>query len=96
MAKAKLTGWESYTPLEADWTFYSDAWKDWCGSRPGDSQYEWFSSLTEAERRKEIQELCDSINEQTEREEVEHQEDLAQLQTYGDFTEKQLVAWGCL
>ena len=93
---SKLLGWESYTPLEADISFYSDSWKAWCGSRQSDSQYDWFSSLTEPQRRKEIQELCDMINEQTDREEEEYQEDLAHLQTYGDFTEKQLLAWGCL
>ena len=67
---SRLTGWESYTPLEADISFYSDAWKDWCGSRPGDSQYKTFASLTESQRRTEIQRLCDMINEQTDREEV--------------------------
>ena len=89
----KLTNKEK---LGADWSFYSDAVKDLRGSRPGSVEFNWFIGLTEAQRKFEIQELCDSINAQTEREEVQHQEDLVQLQTYGDFNEKQLVAWGCL
>ena len=82
--------------LGADWSFYSDAVKDLRGSRPGSVEFNWFVGLTEAQRKYEIQEVCDSINVQTEMEEVQHQEDLVYLQTFGDFTENQLVAWGCL
>ena len=84
------------TLIQADIDIYSDAFKAWSGSRPGELQYNWFASLTQSQRSKEIQDLCEMIHRQAYREEVEYQDDLAQLQTYGNFTEKQLIAWDCL
>jgi len=81
---------------QADFDFYSDVVKESRGSRPRGSEAEWFVSLPEAERQAEILRHCDSVNAMTEFLEVEHKADVKYLQSFGDFTEKQLADWGCI
>jgi hypothetical protein len=82
--------------IQADFDFYSDVVKDDRGSRPRGLEAEWFVSLPEAERQAEIQRHCDSVNARTELEVAEHKADVKYLQSFGNFTEKQLIAWGVL
>ena len=81
---------------QADFDFYSDVVKESRGSRPRGLEAEWFISLSEAERQAEINKHCNYVNEETELEIAQHKADLKYLQSFGNFTEKQLVAWGCL
>tara|TARA_R110000803_G_C11880303_1_gene309629 strand:+ start:490 stop:756 length:267 start_codon:yes stop_codon:yes gene_type:complete len=81
---------------QADFDFYSDVVKESRGSRPRGAEAEWFVSLPEAERQAEILRHCDSVNAMTEFLEVEHKADVKYLQSFGDFTEKQLADWGCI
>ena len=75
---------------QADFYFYSEMIKDSRGSRPSGAGAEWFISLPEAERQAEIQRHIDSVNEITEFLEAEHKADVKYLQSFGDFSEKQL------
>ena len=75
---------------EAGFYFYLDGVKDERGSRPRGAGAEWFVSLTEAERQVEIQRHIDSVNEMEEFLEAERQADIKYLQSFGNFTEKQL------
>ena len=75
---------------QADFYYYSEVVKDSHGSRPRGADAEWFVSLPEAERQAEIQRHIDSVNEMTEFLEAEHKADVKYLQSFGDFSEKQL------
>ena len=75
---------------QADFYFYSEMIKDSGGSRPRGASVDWFVSLTENERQAEIQRHIDSVNEMTEFLEVERKDDVKYLQSFGDFTKKQL------
>jgi len=75
---------------QADFYFYSEMIKDSRGSRPSGAGAECFISLPEAERQAEIQRHIDSVNEMTEFLEAEHKADVKYLQSFGDFSEKQL------
>ena len=76
--------------------FFSDAWKEVYGSRPGRINYDWFKSLTNEDREAELQGLCDAINHNTDLEIQEEEETVKDLQQYGDFTKEQLEKWDCL
>tara|TARA_X000001036_G_scaffold283721_1_gene263519 strand:+ start:1089 stop:1355 length:267 start_codon:yes stop_codon:yes gene_type:complete len=81
---------------QADFDFYSDVVKDDRGSRPRGAEAEWFCNLSEADRQVEIQRHIDSVNEMEEFIEAERKADIKFLQSFGNFTEKQLSDWGCI
>lgn len=81
---------------QADFDFYSDVVKDDRGSRPRGAEAEWFCNLSEADRQVEIQRHIDSVNEMEVFLEAEHKADVKYLQSFGNFTEKQLSDWGCI
>jgi len=81
---------------QADFDFYSDVVKDDRGSRPRGAEAEWFCNLPEADRQAEILRHIDSVNAMTEFLEAEHKADVKYLQSFGNFTEKQLSDWGCI
>ncbi|AXE62014.1 hypothetical protein [Candidatus Thioglobus sp. NP1] len=81
---------------QADFYFYLDMVKDSPDSRPRGAEAEWFCNLSEADRQVEIQRHIDSVNEMTEFLEAEHKADVKYLQSFGDFTEKQLSYWDCI
>ena len=55
-----------------------------------------FHLLNADEREKQLDSLIQRGEEDARIQKEEYQEDLVYLQSFGDFTEKQLVAWGCL
>lgn len=81
---------------QADFDFYSDVVKESRGSRPRGAEAEWFVSLSEAERQEEIGNHCKFINEMNELDESNHCASVKYLQSFGNFTEKQLTDWGCI
>jgi len=75
---------------QANFYFYSEMIKDSGDSRPRGADTDWYVSLTEAERQAEIQRHIDSVNEMTEFLEAERIADIKYLQSFSDFSEKQL------
>ena len=55
-----------------------------------------FHLLNADERARQIDSLYERGEEDDKAQQEEYQEDLVHLQSFGNFTEKQLVAWGCL
>ena len=77
--------------LELDIEAYINIHKDINGVKwlPAD-----FHLQNADERDRLINLMCNNAEE--DRNEEYYQEQLAHLQTFGDFTEKQLITWGCL
>ena len=96
MSVKRRDPWQDYTPLDADLQFFSDAFKDVFGSRPGEFSRNEFSKLSEKDRQIELKDLCDKANAEHKERLQEEAEDLKNLQQYGDFSKSQLKKWGCL